>query len=117
MPHVKHLPKAIAYLILLILHRRPPEEHEDLIRLVDQQADDMEVENMAKSILDRKYEQGEERGETRARREDIIRLLHIRFDNVPETVTQKVNRTRSLPRLNSLFEKAATIDSLDDFDK
>ena len=109
--------KAFIYLVLLILNQRPDAEHKELLTLLDKHAHDMEVENMAKSILDRKYEQGEERGETRARREDIIRLLHIRFDNVPETVTQKVNRTRSLSRLNSLFEKAATIDSLDDFDE
>ena len=115
-PHVKHLRKAIAYLILLILHRRPAEEHKDLIQLVEQQAHDMEVETMAKSMADVLREQGETRGETRAKREDIIKLLQIRFDTVPETVTQKVNRIRSLPRLNSLFEKAATIDTLDDFD-
>ncbi len=115
-PHVKHLRKAIAYLVLLILHRRPAAEHEDLIRLVEQQAHDMEVENMAKSMADVLREQGEARGETRAKRENIIKLLQIRFDNVPETVTQKVNKIRSLSRLNSLFEKAATINTLDDFD-
>lgn len=124
-PHVKHLRKAIAYLLLFILHRRPAAEHEDLIRLVEQQANEMEVENMAKSMADILSEQGEtrgeikgeKRGETRAKREDIIKLLQIRFDTVPETVTQKVNKIRSLSRLNSLFEKAATIDTLDDFDE
>ena len=79
------------------------------------------VEKMAKSILDRRYEQGEERGEkrgeTRAIREKIIKLLEIKFNNVPDSVTQKINRIRNLSRLNSLFEKAATIDSLDDFDE
>ena len=120
-PHVKHLPKAIAYLILLIYYRRPPEEHEDLIRLVDQQADNMEVKKMAKSMADvlreEGREQGREQGETRTTRENIIKLLHIRFDDVPEVVIQKVKRIRSLSRLNSLFERAATIDSLDDFDE
>lgn len=120
LPHVKHLHKAINYLIVLILYRRPPEEHEELIRLVDQQAQNMEVEKMVKSIIDIRYEQGEEigekKGETRATRENIIKLLHIRFDDVPEGVTQKVKRTRSLSRLNSLFEKAATIDTIDEFD-
>ena len=116
-PHVKHLPKALAYLILLIIHQRPAEEHEELIRLVDQHAPNMEVEKMAKSMADVLREEGIEQGELRTKREDIIKLLQIRFDNVPEVVTQRVNRTRSLSRLNSLFEKAATIDSIDEFDE
>ena len=65
---------------------------------------------MAKSMADVLRKQGE----TRAKREDIIKLLQIRFDTVPETVTQKVNRIRSLSRLNSLFEKAATINTLEE---
>ncbi len=112
-PHVKHLHKAIVYLVLFILHQRPAAEHKDLIRLVEQHAHDMEVENMAKSMADVLIEQGE----TRAIREGIIKLLQIKFDNVPESITQKVNRIRSLSRLNSLFEKAATIETLDDFDE
>ena len=112
-PHVKHLRKAIAYLLLLILHRRPAVEHKDLIRLVEQQAHDMEVENMAQSIIEITKEEGREE----AKREDIIKLLEIKFDNVPESITKKINGTQSLARLNSLFEKAATINTLDDFDE
>lgn len=113
-PNVKHLRKAITYLVLFILHQRPAVEHEDLIRLVEQQAQGMEVENMAKSMADVLREQGEAKGEIRAIREGIIKLLQIKFDNVPESIIQKVNRIRSLSRLNSLFEKAATIETLDE---
>ncbi len=109
--------KAFIYLVLLILNRRPVSEHKELLTLLDKHAHDLEVENMAKSILDIRYEQGEERGETRAKREAIIKLLELKFDNVPVSVRQKINRIRDLSRLNSLFEKAATIDSLDDFDE
>ncbi|MXV77165.1 hypothetical protein F4X73_12775 [Candidatus Poribacteria bacterium] len=76
---------------------------------------------MAKSMADVLREEGikrgREEGKAQAKRENIIKLLQIRFENVPETVTQKVKRIRSLSRLNSLFEKAASIDSLDDFDE
>ena len=96
--------------MLFILHRRPPDEHKKLISLIDQRTHDTEVEAMAQSII----EITKEEGETRAKREDIIKLLQIRFDTVPETVTQKIDRIRSLSRLNSLFEKASTIDTLDE---
>ncbi len=75
---------------------------------------------MSKSIVELTREEGikrgREQGALKARRENIIKLLHNRFDNVPETVCRKVDVIHSLPRLNSLFEKAATIDSLDEFD-
>ena len=102
------------FLMLFILHRRHPDEHKNLITLIDQRTHGMEVEAMAQSIIEITKEEGETRGETRAKREDIIKLLQIRFDTVPETVTQKIDRIRSLSRLNSLFEKASTIDTLDE---
>ena len=36
--------RAINYLLLLILHRRPAEEHQELIKLVDRHIHEMEVE-------------------------------------------------------------------------
>ncbi len=109
--------KAMIYLILFILHRRPPDEHKNLITLIDQRTHDMEVEKMAQSIIEITKEEGREEGIEEAKREDIIKLLQIKFDNVPESITKKINGIQNLSRLNSLFEKAATIDTLDDFDE
>ena len=52
--------------VLLILNRRPAEEHKDLIALVEQHAHDMEVENMAQSIIELTREQGEKQGREQA---------------------------------------------------
>ena len=109
--------KAMTYLMLFILHRRPSEEHRNLITLIDQRTHDMEVETMAQSIIEITKEQGEAKGETRTKREVIIKLLQIKFDTVPESIIKKINGIQSLTRLNSLFEKAATINTLDDFDE
>ena len=54
--------RAIRYLLLLILHRRPVKEHQDLIKLVDQHTHEMEVEAMAKSMADVLIEQGKAEG-------------------------------------------------------
>ncbi len=54
--------RAIRYLLLLILHRRPVKEHQDLIKLVDQYTHEMEVEAMAKSMADVLIEQGKAEG-------------------------------------------------------
>ncbi len=110
--------KAITYLILFILHRHPAEEHEDLIRLVEQHTHNMEVENMAKSMADvlreQGIEQGREQGREQAKREDIIKLLQSRFSTVPESVKNEINLIQSLARLDLIFDKALTAETLDE---
>ena len=63
--------RAIRYLLLLILHRRPVEEHQDLIKLVDQHTHEMEVEAMAKSMADVLIEQGKAEGIEQGKAEGI----------------------------------------------
>ena len=110
--------QAISFLVLLILHRRPVEEQEELKALVDryiqQPSDKEELEIMAQTMAEHLVEQGIEQGETRAKREVILKVLHARFDTVPESVTSEITSIRSLPRLNSLFEKALTAQTLDE---
>ena len=72
---------------------------------------------MAQSIIDISIEQGIEQGIEKTKREDIIKLLEIKFETLPETIIKKINGIQDHSRLNSLFEKAATIDTLDDFDE
>ena len=124
--------RAIFYLYLLILHRRPSEEYDALKTLVHQQIQETsrreEGETMAQTMAEYLTEQGEKlgeergerrgekRGETQTKRQAVLKLLHLRFDTVPESVSSKVTSIRSLSRLDSLFEKAATVETLDDID-
>ena len=106
--------RAIFYLFLLILHRRPVEEHEELRTLFEQHiqqiSDREEVEVMAQTMAEHLIEQGIERGkaqgieqgikqgETRAKQEVILKMIRLRFDSVPESVTSQLTRIReSLP--------------------
>ena len=116
--------RSIYYLYLLILHRRPTEEHEELKTLVHQQMKEPsrreEAEAMAQTMAEHLIEQGEKRGEkrgeTRAKRETLLKLLHLQFDPVPESVITKITSIRSLSRLNALFEKVATAQTLDEIE-
>ena len=111
--------RAILYL-LLVLHQRPAAEHASLISLIDGQTHGMEVESMTESIIEQTrkqgLEQGLEQGETRAKREAILKLLQFRFDAVPEVLTRKIAAMQNRSLLDSLFEKAATAQTLDDID-
>ena len=136
--------RAILYLFLLILHRRPVEEHEELRTLfnqyIQQSSDREEVVVMAQTMaehlvergkaqgieqgIERGLEQGIERGkaqgieqgETRAKQASVLKLLRFRFNSVPESVTSQITRIRSVSRLDSLFENALTAETLDELD-
>ena len=50
------------YLLLLILHRRPAEEHNELLTLVERHTEDMEVSPMAQSMAEMLLERGKAQG-------------------------------------------------------
>ena len=112
--------RAIKYLLLLILHRRPADEHQELVKLVGQHTQELEVETMAKSMADvlreQGIEQGIEQGETRAKQAAVLKLLQFRFKDVPESVANQVTSIRNLSRLDSLFEEVWEADTLDEID-
>ena len=78
------------------------------------------AQTMAEYLMEqgekRGEKRGETRGETRAKREAVLKLLRFRFNTVPESVARRITSMRSLSRLDSLFEKAATAQTLDDID-
>ena len=57
---------------------------------------------------------GEKRGELRAKKEAVLKLLHIKFDRVPEVIINKITAIRSIPRLDTLFENIATATTYDE---
>lgn len=71
-----------------------------------------EVETVAKSKADVLLEQGE----TRAKQEIVLKLMQIRFNNVPADVSKKITSVRSISRLDSIIEKIATAETLDEID-
>ncbi|MDE0041471.1 MAG: Rpn family recombination-promoting nuclease/putative transposase [Candidatus Poribacteria bacterium] len=120
--------RAISYLLLLILHRRPFEEHSELTYLlgqhVQQPLDREEVELMAQTMAEHLIEQGIEQGkaqgieqgEIKAKQADVLKILRHRFDTVPESLSGEINSIRSLPRLDALLERVLTANTLDEID-
>lgn len=110
--HAQQRRKAIIYFLLLILHRRPAKEHEDLIGLINRYTHELEVETMAKSMADVLKEQGE----TQAKQEAVLKLIQIRFHEISQDISNKITSIDSISSLDSLFEKAATVQTLDEID-
>ena len=116
--------RAISYLLLLILHRRPFEEQTELTHLlgqhVRQPSDREEVELMAQTMAEHLIEQGKaqgiEQGKIQEKQADVLKVLRLRFQAVPESLAGEINLIRSLSRLDSLLEQAVTAKTPDGID-
>jgi len=125
---VQQWQRAVFYIYLLIMHRRPPTDHEVLKSLVreniqntvhQEEEELMErtmAEHLIKQGIEKGIEKGEKRGQIQAKRETLLKMLDLRIGSVPVSVANKVSRMRSLTRLDSLLEQVATANVLDDID-
>ena len=50
------------------------------------------------------------------KRAAIVTTLQLRFNDVPESVIHQIGKIRSFSRLDALFERAVTAQTLDEFD-
>ena len=116
--------RAITYLLLLIMYRRPADERQEMESLIDRYiqhpSDKEELELMAQTsveyFVEQGMKQGLEQGETSAKREVILKVLNARFDAVPESVANRITSIQNLSRLNSLFDHALTAQTLDEIE-
>ena len=108
--------EAIKYLISLILHRRPEEEHEELVQLIDQNTQQMEVTSMAKSMAQVLTEQGIEQGARETTVENILSILTTRFPtNDLHNIEQTLKSISNLEQLKQLVVPALQTPSVETF--
>ena len=108
--------RAIMYLLLLILHRRPAEEHKELLTLVERHTEEMEVSPMAQSMAEVLLEQGVERGARETTIKNILSILKARFpQNNPQPVQQALELILDTNRLTQLHLMAVQAPSLEAF--
>jgi hypothetical protein len=110
--------QAIAFLWLLIQHRRLVEEHAALSQVIEDSVRDrrrkQEVRKMFKTMVDVWREEGEAQGMVKGKQDDILRLLRLKFGDLPPAIVRRVQAVRNVERLDALFEQAWTANSLKD---
>jgi hypothetical protein len=110
---------AISYLLLLILHRRPVEQHEDLKTVVDEQIPPSrrkDVTDMVYSMADRLLEEGREEGERKGIIESILTYLGARFDpDAVQPLKPTLETIDDLQRLKDLQLAAYNAQSVETF--
>ena len=72
------------------------------------------AEHYKEQGLEEGLELGIEQGETRTKREYILKLLQLRFDNVPEPLVETIRSLDDRNWLETLFEKAVTTQTLEE---
>ena len=128
--------RALHYFVMLIANRRPSDEHDELIDLVNQHSGEEEVELMAKSMADvmreegikagitegieqgkaQGIEQGKAQGEMEAKQVAIIKLLTHQFPDIPHTFVEAIHEIQERARLDTLFDQILIATSFDDID-
>ena len=61
-------------------------------------------------------ERGELKGKLKANRARILEILQVRFGEVSDDVSEKLDRIQEIEQLESLFRQASTIASLEEFE-
>ncbi|HIE29526.1 TPA: hypothetical protein EYP66_19830 [Candidatus Poribacteria bacterium] len=118
--------KLMYYLVLLIRHRRGSDEQDELISVVKESIYEHkrreEVEEMGRTAAQELIEQGIaqgiaqgiEQGIIQSKQEDLLELMKVKFDSVPQSVTDKIKRMQDTGRLNELIRKILTVRSIDE---
>lgn len=116
--------EAMHFLGMLIQHRRPSSEHEHLRQVMEKSIRNrqhkQEVRKMAKTMAEFLMEQGEarglEKGEVlgmiKAKQDAVLRLMRLKFGDLPPQFAQRVQAIRNVERLDALLEQVWNANSL-----
>lgn len=110
--------EAIYFLWLLIHHRRSAEEHERLeqviLNSIRARRRRAEVSRMFKTMIDLWREEGAAQGMVKAKQEDVLHLLRLKFGKLPPAFVKRVKAVHSVEQLDALFEQSWEAHSLKD---
>ena len=121
--------EALRYFVQLIFHRRSLEERDALVDIIRQHIHDhKELENMAQTTAEFLIEQGKTEGKAEGKVEGkaegkaegkqdaVLKLLQLRFQHVPETISREISNIHNHIQLDILLEQAMTVQSLEEID-
>ena len=113
--------EALRYFVQLIFHRRSLDERDALVDIIRQHIQDSkELETMAQTTAEFLIEQGKAEGKAEGiaegKQDAVLKLLQLRFQHVPETLSRQISNIHSLTHLDTLLEQAMTAQSLEEID-
>ena len=77
---------------------------------------DKELETMAQTTAEFLREEGKEEGKVEGKQDAVLKLLQIRFQNIPETLSSEIRNIHNIIHLDTLLEQAIKAQSLEEID-
>ena len=74
------------------------------------------AQTTAEFLIEQGMQLGVEQGKTAGKQDAVLKLLHLRFQHVPETLSREISNIHNHTRLDILLEQAMTAESLDEID-
>ncbi len=71
---------------------------------------------MAQTTAEFLREQGKIEGKLEGKQDAILKLLQLRFQDVPEVLSREIRNIHNLSHLDTLLEQAMTAQSLEEID-
>ena len=109
--------EALRYFVQLIFHRRSLDERDALVDIIRQHIQNpKELETMAQTTAEFLRAEGKAEGRAEGKQDAILKLLRLRFQDVPEVLSREISNIHNLTRLDTLLEQAMTAQSLEEID-
>ena len=122
--------KLIYFIMAFLYERREEPEQNEFLNIIKSSIDDnsqrKEAEEMGKTMAQVLEERGEARGEAKGeakgrrlekietKQDDIIKLIRLRFEYVPENLIKSVKSINQIDQLDAIFERVAMAKTIDD---
>ena len=74
------------------------------------------AQTTAEFLIEQGKAEGKEEGRAEGKQDAVLKLLQIRFQNVPEMLSREISNIHNLSLLDSLLEQVMTAQSLDEID-
>ena len=101
-----------------LYERREEPEQDEFLNIIKNSIDDnsqrKEAEEMGKTMAQVLEERGKAEGKIETKQEDIIKLLRIRFEYIPETLANDIRSINQIDQLDAIFERAVIAKTIDD---
>jgi hypothetical protein len=116
--HLKSMPqeeranwaKLIYFIMAFLYERREEPEHDKFLSIIKSSIEDKsqrkEAEEMGKTMAQVLEARGEARGAITAKQDDIIKLIRLKFEYIPEVFVNRIKSISQIDQLDAIFESA-----------
>ena len=74
------------------------------------------AQTTAEFLIEQGKAEGIEQGKAEGKQDAVLKLLRLRFQDVPEVLSREISNIDNITRLDRLLEQAMTVQSLEEID-